>query len=81
MITIKEATERYGVPRRTLDEWGNAGRLPTHKFPRDRKTYILPEDIERILAEEPPTRGRPARWRKPTADNSEELSENPSQGD
>jgi predicted DNA-binding transcriptional regulator AlpA len=47
-LTVDQATEETGVTRQTLYTYLNVLNIQRFRFPRDRHTYILKEDVERI---------------------------------
>lgn len=71
LITAKDAADTYQVNRSTLFRWIETGRLESQKRPRDQRTYVRRADLERVLAEEPPRRGRPGKWRQRGEDKGE----------
>lgn len=64
MVSLHDAPGLYHVDRRTLDRWIAAGRLASHKFPRDKRTYVRREELEAVMQAEPAPRGRLGNWRR-----------------
>lgn len=47
-MTIKQATTAVGVSKASLYNYMNYLNIQRHKFPFDRRSYVLKSDIERI---------------------------------
>lgn len=58
MVSLDTGAAEYAVPVRTLWQLVISDRLPSYKFPRDRKTYVKRSELETALANRP-KRGRP----------------------
>lgn len=64
-VTIAEAAELTGHPKRTIEKWSDRGHLPVlHRVPGPGRTGLVRVvDLRRVreLIENPPREGRPPR--------------------
>ncbi len=47
-LSVDEAAEEIGWNRATIFDWIKALNLETHRFLRNRKTYMTVQDVERL---------------------------------
>ncbi len=48
-LTVKDAAEWYETSRATLFKLLQEGQLHRHRRPRDRRTYLSVEELEKLL--------------------------------
>lgn len=68
VLPVREAAAQAGTSRRTVERLIAAGALPVYKYPLDRMTYVSLSQLREALAQQPPSKGRPRRWRTDAPD-------------